>query len=96
MTKKENSVNEKNKMDQELKFPVLCHYRIIAIDIPNIDFVIETVAKNLGADGPLTRENRSKSGKYLSFGMDINVGSKEELDRINKELNNIEGVKMVL
>ena len=89
-------MKEESPLKQELKFPLICHYRIIALDIPNIDFVIETVVKNLGANGSLTKENRSKGGKYLSFGTDITVSSKEDMERINKELNSIEGVKMVL
>lgn len=84
-------------MDHEkLEFPLLCHYRIIAHQLPNIDFVIETVLLELGIKNKLKKGNASKGGKYLSFNVDVNVESKETMRAIDDALRSIEGVKMVL
>lgn len=80
----------------ELKFPLECHFRIIALDQPNMHFVIETVLMELGVNVPLEESNSSASGKYKSFKFSLVVDSKETMNKIDQELRNIEGVKMVL
>lgn len=86
----------KQEMNSELKFPLTCHYRIIALDQPHMKFVIETVVMSLDATSVIVEGRKSAGGKYLSFGFDMNVNSREEMNRFDKELRNIEGVKMVL
>ena len=82
--------------NEKLQFPLDCHYRIIAADLPNIYFVIETVLMQLGVNSPLQKGNNSSAGKYVSFNVDVRVDSKERMDRIDAELRRIAGVKMVL
>ncbi len=81
---------------EKLEFPLDCHYRIIARNIPHIEFVIETVLAGLGVPGGLKKEKESGGGKYVSFSIDVRVESKERMNRIDAELRAIEGVKMVL
>ncbi|MBU0468449.1 MAG: DUF493 domain-containing protein [Candidatus Omnitrophica bacterium] len=89
-------MSNKKTSNQELQFPIACHYRIIAVDIPNIDKVIETVLQKFEVLNALQEGNQSRKGKYLSFGVDINIKSKEEMRQVNSELLKVEGVKMVL
>jgi len=59
-------------------------------------FVIETVLMGLGVESPLTAGNTSKGGKYLTFNVSVRVDSREQMNQIDTELRNIQGVKMVL
>lgn len=82
--------------DEKLQFPLDCQYRVIAENIPNIHFVIETVLMEHGVTAPLTPQNQSHGGKYQSFLVIVRVESQEEMNRIDSALRNIVGVKMVL
>lgn len=84
------------KTESPLKFPVECHFRIIAEDHENMHFVIETVLMGLGINDTLEQANTSKKGKYVSFSVSTTVESSEILSKIDSELRNIQGVKMVL
>ncbi len=89
-------MNPQDDKISELQFPLMCHYRVISLDFPNIHFVIETVLMQLGVTAPLQHGNSSSKGKYISTNVDIEVDSKEMMEKIHKELCAIEGVKMVL
>lgn len=80
----------------ELEFPAMCHYRVIAEDREHIHFVIETVLMELGVTAPLEKANTSSGGKYVSFCFSVEVPSREIMNGIDHELRNIEGVRMVL
>ena len=80
----------------ELEFPVQCHFSVIAENLQNMHFVIETVLMELGVNSPLEQSNESKGGKYVSFNVTTIVESRDQLNRIDKELRLIQGVKMVL
>jgi len=89
-----NPVNEPFK--EELKFPLVCHYKVIANNVKDMHFVIETVLMELGSTAPLVSGNTSGNGKYITFNTSIHVRDKEEMNLVDRELRNIEGVKMVL
>ncbi len=80
----------------ELEFPVDCHFKVIAEKLDGIAFVIETVLLGLGVTSPLTAGNESKGGKYVTFNVTVRVDSREQMNRIDAELRNVQGVKMVL
>jgi len=80
----------------ELQFPLMCHYRVISLDLPNICFVIETVLMQMGITAPTQKGNSSKTGKYITTNIDIEVHSREMMEKIHNELKAIEGVQMVL
>lgn len=82
--------------EPELKFPLVCHYRVIAENLDNMHFVIETVLMGLGVTSPVEKANTSGGGKYISFNISTMVESREAMNRIDKELRLIQGVKMVL
>ncbi|OVE75154.1 hypothetical protein BVX97_05565 [bacterium E08(2017)] len=84
------------KEETPLEFPLECHFRIIAEDLQNMHFVIETVLMELGVHDPLEQSNTSAKGKYISFSVSTSVESLDKLNKIDKELRLIQGVKMVL
>lgn len=82
--------------EEQLKFPLVCHYKVIAINQENMHFVVETVLLEMGITAPLTKGNVSENKKYITYNLSIEVRNKEEMALVDSELRNIEGVKMVL
>jgi len=82
--------------EASLQFPLDCQFRIIAENLPNMHFVIETVLMEHGVTAPLHPENLSKEKRYQSFRVDIRIESKDQMTRIDAALRNIVGVRMVL
>ena len=80
----------------ELKFPLMCHYKVIAENREGMHFVIETVLQELGVKAPLETGNMSANGKYITFMVSIAVDSRKTMNAVDQELRNIVGVKMVL
>ena len=80
----------------DLVFPVLCHYRVIAVAQKGMHFVIETVLREMGIASPLEEANTSSGGKYVSYCFSTLVDSRETIAKIDRELRLIQGVKMVL
>ncbi|MFC1499311.1 DUF493 family protein [Verrucomicrobiota bacterium] len=86
-----------NKEDAgDLVFPLKCHFRVIAEDYKDMHFVIETVLMELGLNVPVEKANTSTNGKYVSFNISAVIESREKMNRIDKELRLIQGVRMVL
>ncbi len=79
-----------------LEFPLEAQFRVIAEDLEQMAFVIETVLMQLGVEVPVVRGNQSKSGTYISYRITTMVESREQMNRIDSELRSIAGVKMVL
>ena len=81
--------------EPELKFPLECHFRVIAENQDQMHFVIETVLMQLGVRSPVVKTNTSGGGKYVSFNITTMVESREIMNRIDRELRLIRGVRMV-
>ncbi len=82
--------------NEELKFPVLCYYKVIAEDLPGMEFLIETVLIENHVKSPAIKGNRSAGGKYITYNIEVLVNSLESMNAIDAALRNIMGVKMVL
>ena len=82
--------------NEEINFPVNCHFKVITEDIQNMAFVIETVLMELKVDAPVVEGNKSTGGKYVTFNVTVRVSFKEEMNAIDAALRNIKGVKMVM
>jgi putative lipoic acid-binding regulatory protein len=82
--------------DEEIQFPVLCYYKVIAEDIAGMEFVIETTLLELHVKTPAVKGNRSSGGKYVTYNIEVFVNSLETMNAIDAALRNIKGVKMVL
>ncbi len=81
---------------KDLKFPVLCHYKIITEDMPAVERSIRAVLIEFGIQRPLLPGHRSKDGKYLTFNVEVIANSKEFMDRLDARLRAIDGVRFVL
>lgn len=82
--------------NKEIQFPQLCHYRIIALDLPEVSSLILDALYRLGINVELQKGNFSSHGKYVSFSTDIYVDSRKTMGAINLRLREIDAVKMVL
>lgn len=83
--------------DEKIKFPVQCHFKVIA-DGPS-DEMKKAISEALAALDiavPVSGGNKSSSGRYITYNITIHVQSKEEMLRIDGSLRTISGVRMVL
>lgn len=85
-----------NPFKEELIFPTVGHFRIIAENQPGMFFVIETVLLQMGIQDALKKENLSKQGHYQSFSITTLIESREMMNKIDAAMRAIVGVKMVL
>lgn len=74
----------------------MCHFRVIAENQEDMHFVIETVMMELGVNSPVEKSNVSHAGKYTSYNISTIVESRKSMERIDRELRSIQGVKMVM
>ena len=89
-------MDQNNKSSDEVKFPVLCYYKIIAEDHAGIEERIKKALESEGIFSELKLGRKSSHEKYITFNVDILVVSKEYMERIDAVLRNIQGVKFVL
>ncbi|MDD2710253.1 MAG: DUF493 domain-containing protein [Verrucomicrobiae bacterium] len=80
----------------ELQFPLECHFRVIAECREGMRTEIEAVLRRLGIEAPVERGNVSGKGRYAGFNFSAAVESREAMQRIDRELRAIQGVRMVL
>jgi putative lipoic acid-binding regulatory protein len=78
-----------------LKFPIDCHYKIIA-EGESVRVLIEIALGEMNITSPLLTGNHSTGGRYVTFNFDWTVDSQETMDRIDARLRAIEGVRLVL
>lgn len=88
-------MNEESE-PQQLRFPLDCHYRIIAEDSEGIRARIETALMECGVNKMLKDGNTSANGTYVTFFVDVHVTSIEQMRLISTVLGSVNGVKMVL
>ncbi|WFB35570.1 DUF493 domain-containing protein [Kiritimatiellota bacterium B12222] len=82
--------------DEEIKFPVEVHYRIVCDSSMEVSAHVMVVADELGLADKIKSGNQSSSGKYITFQVSTVVDSKEEMHNIDQTFRAVEGVKMVL
>ena len=88
--------NEPNGKKRELKFPVLCHYKIVTEDAPGMADRLKSVLHDFGIQRPLDSGHRSAQGHYLTFNVDVVVNSKEFMDKLDTAFRAVPGVKYIL
>lgn len=81
---------------EEIQFPVLCYYKVIAEDLPGMEFIIETTLIENHVKTPAIKGNRSSGGKYVTYNIEVYVNSLETMNKIDAALRAIKGVRMVL
>ena len=82
--------------DEELKFPLNCHYRIVAENVPGIRDALERVLGELKITAALRDGHYSAKGAYLTFNFDVEVPSQEVMNKIDAAIRKTPHVKMVL
>lgn len=88
--------NPDNPTKKALKFPVLCHYKIITDAAPAVERHIREALIEFGIVRPLQAGHQSKEGKYLTFNVEVLAPNKEFMDRLDAKLRAIDGVRVVL
>ncbi len=87
---------ESNGGAKKLKFPVLCHYKIIVEDQPGIEARLKKVLLDFGIRRELGTGHRSANSHYLTYNVEVVVNSKEFMDELDTALRAVPGVKYIL
>ena len=75
-------------LNQELKFPVVWHYKIITEKtVSGVNAEIQKVLDRNGITDLLESGNESSAGKYLSYKVSVTFNDRETMQRISNELN---------
>ena len=80
----------------EIKFPLICYFKIIAERSDDIRARIEAKLHAIGVMNPLKLAHESSQRRYVTFDLEVLVHSKEYMNEIDAALRSIDGVKMVL
>ena len=84
-------------MNQELKFPVTWHYKIITEkSVPAAKDEIEKVLAGNGITDKLEAGNESSAGKYLTYKISVTFHDRETMQRVSNELSAVQGVKFLI
>ncbi len=81
---------------RELKFPVLCHYKIIVEDVVGIEGRLKKVLLDFGIRRELGKGRRSSKSHYLTYNVEVVVNSKEFMEELDTALRAVPGVKFIL
>lgn len=85
-----------NFESSELKFPLDCHFRIIAENHDGARLHIQAALEGVGVTKELKFGTFSKKGSYITFNVDVRVDSLEEMRKIADALQKAKGVRMVI
>jgi uncharacterized protein len=89
---KNKNENDKNKL--EIEYPCNWGYKVIGSDVDEILSAIEQSA--LGLEYTVSPSNISKTGKYYSFNIEMEVPNEVVRDLIFENLQKSEHIKFVL
>ena len=81
---------------ENIRFPVICHYKIISEDHEGVQSSIEKVFLDVNIRVRFEKGRHSDGGKYVTFNADVMIHSLELMRLIDRALRRIEGVKFVL
>ena len=82
--------------EQELKFPVVAHYRLIIDVAKRDDAAIAAALAGFELGGPATAGRVSANGKYLSYALSARLHDRAEMARLDAAIATIPGLKMCL
>ena len=84
-------------MSDEIQFPVEWQYRITALaDADNVRDDLIRVLRMHGSDGMPEKANVSKTGKYISWKVDVTFHCRADMESLSRALGEVSGVKFVL
>lgn len=96
MLQKNNPFQKSEETPQELAYPALFHFRIIAEVAMQVEPHLEQVVARYTVKVPLQAARASASGHYVAFSVSIEMQSREQMVAFDGEVKRISGVKMVL
>ncbi len=84
-------------MTEELKFPVDWQYHVtVFADAPNIPDDLIQVLRIHGSDAMPVKGNVSKTGKYVSWKIQVTFQDREMMESLSRSLAAVQNVKLVL
>lgn len=83
-------------MPEELKFPVMVHFKVIGEDTPDLRVHLEIALSELSIKEDLVAGRNSSGGRYITYNLSVTVENRQILDRIDARLRAVAGVKLVL
>ncbi len=81
---------------EEIKFPVVCHFKIIADNMPGVRTMLEKKLQDLGVVNPLSEGTHSSGNKYVTYNLEVKVASKEYMAQLDHAIRTTKHVRMVL
>ena len=81
---------------EKIKFPVMCHFKIIADNMPGVKVMLEKKLQDLGVVNPLSEGLHSQGGKYVTYNLDVKVASLEYMNQLDHAIRTTKHVRMVL
>lgn len=84
------------KKKEKIEFPADWKYRIITENNQKILKDIESLLISFGIDEKPVQNLTSSSGKYLSYSLNVTFPSREFMETLSSQLEQIKGVKFLL
>lgn len=81
---------------EEIKFPLDVHFKVIAVESPNLRAHLEIALCDLRIYEDIVPGRSSAAGKYITYNLSMQVYSRQQMAEIDQRLRAVEGVKMVL
>jgi putative lipoic acid-binding regulatory protein len=85
---------ENESMQPDIQFPCEWSYKVIGLDVNNILTAIEESVLGLSYD--VTPSNLSKTGKYVSLNLKLEVPNEEVRNLIYEKLNQSPDIKYII
>ncbi len=82
--------------EQPLEFPVTCRHRILADKGEDVRAHILMRLHELRIEDKLEEGRHSRKGNYVTYTVEVEYHSRDELYRVMNELSNIWGVRTVI
>ena len=74
----------------------MCHFKIIADNMPGVRTMLEKRLQDLGVINPLSEGTHSLGNKYVTYNIEVKVASKEYMERLDHAIRTTNHVRMVL
>ena len=81
---------------EKIKFPVECHFKVIAEDLPDVHQALDRTLREHGLGVSFIRGNSSGQGTYVTYNVTLMINSLEQMNEIDSSLRKVAGVRMVL
>ena len=82
--------------EQPLEFPVTCRHRILADWGDNVRAQILMRLRELHISEELQEGRHSRDGTYVTYTVEVEYHSRDELYRVMNALANVDGVRTVI